>query len=196
ESELDPLETFVLACIAGRHDEVRTRLAAEPTLLEQLGHHRRMDMLHRAFDARHDEGIRLIVNLGVDVNGMVPGTGMDRTVLHNAAGWGGLEMVTLLLELGADPNLRDLTYHATAIGWALHNKQREVVKCLLASASIFDAVRAGGVERVATLLRDDPSLAHARDHDGRPLAFSLNPEDPRLEEMVRLVVASGTDLNA
>ncbi len=194
--DLDPVETFALACIGGDGDEVRARLAADPTLLERLGHHGRMDMLHRAVEAKQPDGIRLIVSLGIDINGMVPGTGMDRTVLHNAAGWGGLEMVTLLLELGADPGLRDLAFHATAIGWALYNNQREVVDYLLPSASIIDAVRAGGVERVATLLRDDPSLVEARDQWGQPLAFRLNPEDPRLEEMIRLLVASGVNLNA
>jgi ankyrin repeat protein len=56
-------------------------------------------------------------------------------------------------------------------------------------------VRAGGVERVAALLRRDPSLANARD-EGTPLVFSLNPEDPRFDEMIRLLVAHGTNLNA
>jgi ankyrin repeat protein len=194
--DLDPLETFALACIAGRHDEVRAGLAADPTLLERLGHHGRMDMLHRAVESKQRDGIRLIVGLGIDINGTVPGTGMDRTVLHNAAAWGGLEMVKLLLQLGADPHLRDLTYHGTAMGRALYGKQREVVDLLLPSASIFDAVRAGGVERVAALLREEPSLAHARDHEGRPLPFCLNSEDPRLDEMIRLLVAAGVDLNA
>ena len=193
--ELSPLETFALACIGGRHDEVRARLTADPTLLERLGHHGRMDMLHRAVELKHHDGIRLIVGLGIDINGMVPGTGMDRTVLHNAAAWGGLEMVKLLLALGADATLRDLTYHGTAIGWALYGKQRDVVDYLLASASIFDAVRAGGVERVSALLRDDPSLANARD-EGKPLVFRLNPEDPRLEEMIRLLVAHRANLSA
>jgi hypothetical protein len=75
--ELNPLETFALACIGGRHDEVRARLTSDPTLLESLDHHGRMDMLHRAVDAKQRDGIRLIVSLGVDINGMVPGTSAE-----------------------------------------------------------------------------------------------------------------------
>jgi ankyrin repeat protein len=194
--ELDPLETFALACIAGRGDEARARLAQDPSLLERLGHYGRIELLHRAHDARQPAGIRLIVELGVDINGMVPGTGLDRSVLHNAAGWGGLELVRLLLDLGADPALRDPTYHAAPIGWAMHNQQRDVVEYLLQFADVFAAVPCDGVERVADLLRKDPSLARARDDDGDPLVFCLHPEMTRLEEMIQFLVSYGADLNA
>lgn len=194
---LDPLETFALACIAGRRDEVRARLAADPTLLDRLGHARRIDMLHRALEARNHDGVRLIVELGVDINGMVPGTGHDRAVLHNAAAWHSLDTVRLLVDLGADPRLRDLTYHATPLGWALYNRNSSaVIDYLLQFATIFEAVRSGVVERVAALLAADPSLAGARDREGDPLVCSLNPESPTLGEMVRLLAERGVDLDA
>ena len=194
--DLDPLETFAIACIAGRRAEARQRLADDPALLDRLGHAGRVDLLHRALDAKSADGIRLIVELGVDINAMVPGTGLDRSVLHNAAGWGGLELVRLLLELGADPNLCDPTYHAKPIGWAVHNHQRDVIEYLLRFADIFDAVNAGGIVRVRELLDRDPSLAHARNADGVPLAFYLHPETPRLGEMVALLAAHGADFGA
>jgi ankyrin repeat protein len=194
--ELDALDTFALACIGGRREEVRARLAEDPTILERLGHTGRVDLLHRAVDARQREGVRLIVELGVDVNGVVPGTGLDRGVLHNAAGWGGLDMVKLLLELGADPTLRDPTYRSTPIGWAFHNQQHDVVDYLLTFATIIDAVRCDGVERVAALLEQDPPLSNAKDEEGNPLAAYLHPEMARLEEMLRILVAHGVPLNS
>ena len=120
----------------------------------------------------------------------------ERAVLHNAAGWGGLEMVKLLLDLGASPTLRDPTYHAAPIGWAMHNQQRDVVEYLLQFADIFGAVPCDGVERVARLLQKDPSLSNARDHDGDPLVFYLHPEMTRLEETIQLLVSHGADINA
>ena len=194
--DLDPLETFALACIAGRREEVRARLAADPSILERFGHRGQVELLHRAADAKQRDGLRLIVELGVDINAIVPGTGLDRSVLHNAAGWGGLEMVKFLLELGADPSLRDPTYHAAPIGWALHNHQDDVVEYLLPSATIFDAVQSGGVQRAAILLREDPSLANARDEAGNPLVFYLHPEMRHLEEMMQLLAAHGADFGA
>lgn len=194
--ELDPVERFALACIAGRREEVGERLALDPGILDRLGHSGRIELLHRAFDAKQPEGLRLIVELGVDVNGMVRGTAFDRSVLHNAAGWGGLDMVELLLSLGADPHLRDQTYHSAPIGWAYHNQRRDVVAYLLRFATIFDALRCDGVERVAALLAENPSLANARDEDGNPLVFYLHPEMERLNEMLRLLAAHGADFNA
>ena len=195
--ELDPLETFALDCIAGRRQRVRARLAADPTLPDRLGRHGRADMLHRAVDARSVDGIRLIVELGVDINDMVPGTGYDRTVLHNAAGWSTLEIVRLLIQLGGDPRQRDLAHRATALGWALYSRNHpDVVDYLLQFATIFEAVQSGNVERVASLLREDPALAGARDDDGRPLVFYVNPDSPTADELLRLLVAHGLDLDA
>ena len=193
--DLDPLETFALACIAGRGDEVRARLAADPALLERLGEEGRIGMLDRAVESRRFDGVRLIVELGVNVNGMIPGSGLARSVLHGAASSGDLEMVRFLLGLGADPQLREPGYHATPLGWALHGRQRAVVAHLLPYATIFDAVQAGGVERVAELLRGDPSAANARDDRGFSPVFYLHPELERLAEMIDLLVRHGTDVN-
>jgi ankyrin repeat protein len=192
---LDPLETFAMDCIAGRKDDVHARLAGDPSLLERLGHQGRLDMLHRAVDAKQRDGVRLIVELGVDINGMVPGSGLNRAVLHNAAGWAGLDMVKFLLDLGADPQLKDLAFHSTPIGWAFHNTQHVVVDYLMTFADIIDAVRCDGVERAAALLQQDPSLANAKDEDGTPLAFYLHPEMRRLDEMLRVLVAAGVPIN-
>jgi ankyrin repeat protein len=153
-------------------------------------------LLHHAVERKQYAGIRLIVQLGADINGMIPGTGFDRGVLHNAAGWGGLEMVEFLLSLGADPHLRDLTYRSTAIGWAFHNRQRAVVLHLQRFATIFDALRCDAVERVAALLGEHPGRAHARDEAGNPLVCYLHPELERLDEMLQLLAAHGADFNA
>jgi ankyrin repeat protein len=194
--ELDRNETFALACITGRRAEALAQLADDPTMLEKLGHRGRVDLIHRAVDAGRPDGVRLIVELGVDVNGMVPNSGLDRSPLHSATIGGNLEMVKLLLDLGADPGLCDPTYHSTPIGWAYHGQQQHVVDYLLRFATIFDALRCDGVERVAALLEQDPSLANAADDGGNPLVFYLHPEMTRLEQMVQLLTAYGADLNA
>jgi ankyrin repeat protein len=189
-------ERLALACIHGRRAEVQAMLAADPGLLDRMSARDRLDLLHRAIAANEHDGVRLIVELGVDVNGMIPCSALDRAPLHSAAGAGDLAMVTLLIDLGADPNLRDYPFQAAPIGWAKYGQHQPIVDYLFRYASIFDAVHLGGVERAAALLEQDPSLAQARDHDGGPLAFYLHPDMDRLEEMIALLTRNCVDLNA
>jgi ankyrin repeat protein len=193
---LDPREALGLACLEARRDEVRVMLKDDPSLLEQLGAFGRIELLHRAVNARRPDAVRLIVELGVDINGMVSGSALDRSALHNAAGWAGLEMVKLLMELGADPHLRDHAYHSTPIGWAAYGSQQDVVNYLLRFAGIFDALRVGGVERVAELIDENPALANMTDVDGDSIVFHLHPEMHRVKEMFELLIARGTNINA
>lgn len=194
--ELDAVEAFALACIAGRRGEVRSLLAGDPALWDRLGSEGRLGLLHRAVEAKQPDGVRLIAELGVDVNGMIPHTALDRSALHNAAGGGDLELVKLLIDLGADPQLRDRTYHAAPIGWAAYAQRQHVVEYLMSFAAIFDAVRLGGIDRVKTLLDKDRALGRASDDRGNPLPFYLHPDMDHLEEMIRLLLAYGVDFNA
>ena len=194
--ELDVKERFALACIQGSRTGAMALLAEQPDLLEQLGHRGRVDLIHRAARSHGPSCLRLTVELGIDINGVVPNSGLDRTVLHDAAMFGSLEGVQLLIELGADPHLRDPTYHSTAIGWAYHGGQHHVVEYLARFASIFDALRCNAVDRVASLLAADPSLANAVDEHGTPLVFYLHSQLTRLDDLLTLLRSHGCDINA
>jgi len=70
------------------------------------------------------EAIRRLVALGADVNqrGTFGGLGHGEavTALHLAAQNGDLAAIDALLELGADPTVRDALYDGTPAGWAEH----------------------------------------------------------------------------
>ena len=193
--ELGRKERFAIACIQGNRSAAMALLAEQPDLLEQLGHHGRVDLIHRAARSHGPSCLRLTVELGIDINGFVPNSGLDRTVLHDAAMFGSLEGVQLLLELGADPHLRDPTYHSTAIGCAYHGGQHHVVEYLARFATIFDALRCNAVDRVASLLAADPSLANAVDEEGTPLVFYLHSQLTRLDDLLTLLRSHGCDVN-
>jgi ankyrin repeat protein len=105
-------------------------------------------------------------------------------------------MVRLLVELGASPAVRDAQFDATPLGWADHNHQPHVVGYLMQFAGLFEAVKRGGVERVAELLREEPALAGATDERGDPPVFHLHRGIARLPEMVQVLRAGGADLAA
>ncbi len=57
-------------------------------------------------------------------------------------------------------------------------------------------MQCGGVERIRELLRQDPSLANARDGAGNPIVFYLHPNMRRLDETMDVLLAHGADINA
>ena len=132
--ELNVKEAFAAALIGGRRAEARAFLERTPNLLEQLGRHRRIELLHRAVEGDRLDGLRLMAELGFEMGGMTThdlvGMNLNATPLHNAAWKGNLEMVRLLLELGADPRLREPSYNGTPRDWAAHNHQEHVVAYL------------------------------------------------------------------
>ena len=89
---------------------VRQAIAAEPAAIL------------RAAELRRPDAIRLLAELGFDVN-----AAQRISALHEAASTGGLAMVDLLLSLGADPNQRDCSFDSTPLGWAEHGHHQQII---------------------------------------------------------------------
>ncbi len=76
------------------------------------------------------ESVRTAIDAGVDVNST---TDYNSTALFFACDRGNLELVKLLLEKGANPNVEDSFYHATPVTWAQQNGHFDIVLELLAN---------------------------------------------------------------
>ena len=105
----------VEALLAAEPDLAGKARAREPALIVRAAEHGRID------------AVRLLAAHGFDVNAM-----QRKTALHEAAFRGDLALVDLLLELGADPTIRDRDYDAPPLGWAEHNGKQEVAARLRA----------------------------------------------------------------
>ncbi|MFD9888823.1 ankyrin repeat domain-containing protein [Amycolatopsis sp. NPDC059027] len=84
--------------------------------------------------------VRTLLDLGADVNQRNtfggPGHGAGVTALHLAAQGGHLDVITALLDAGADPSVHDALYNSTPEGWADHCGQsaaREALRGLARS---------------------------------------------------------------
>ncbi len=74
--------------------------------------------LHVSVSKRNLATIRWLLAHGIDVNAKRPMWDLNHTALHMTIESGAIEIARLLLDAGADPNVRDDRVHATALGWA------------------------------------------------------------------------------
>jgi ankyrin repeat protein len=137
---LSPADEFSIACNRADADRARELVASDPTLLDDVG-----GLLTGAAEEGQVDSLRLLVELGADVNGKAGCT----SPLHCAARAGQLDVVKLLVELGADVHARDPDYDAIPLGFANYKGQRAVVEYLLQFARIWEAWRDGYVDVVA-----------------------------------------------
>ena len=133
--EHDQVDALLAAAMAGDRDAVTRLLAADPSLRKRAID-RRPDQLVRAAGEDRYDAVAVLIELGFDVNAR------PRTApLHEAAMRGNVPIIELLLEHGADPNVRDTGYHATPAGWAEHHGQHEAQQ-LLEALEELDAATA------------------------------------------------------
>jgi peptide-methionine (S)-S-oxide reductase len=71
--------------------------------------------LHGKVDA-----LRRLIRAGADVNAPSAGLYSHGAPLHHAVCSGSLEAVKVLVEAGANPNVKDSAWDGTPLGWALH----------------------------------------------------------------------------
>ena len=122
--EFDPQRQFVAAAMAADRAGVDRLTTADPQLAGRVAA-AHPDLITRAVSAGRPDTVRLLADLGFDVNACG-----DRTALHEAAWAGDLPMVEVLIALGADPSITDRSYLSTPAGFAAYNHQKHVVDFL------------------------------------------------------------------
>ena len=126
---LDAAGQFEAAAMRADRAAVEALLAEEPDLAGKA-RAREPALVVRAAEHGRIDAVRLLAAHGFDVNAT---QARGRTALHEAAFRGDLATVDLLLELGADPAMRDRDYNSPPLGWAEHNGKQEVAARLRAA---------------------------------------------------------------
>jgi ankyrin repeat protein len=119
---------FLTALNTGRHAEAEVMVREDPARIGPDG--RDTIALHLAVNKRNLGAIRWLLAHGVDVIAKRPMWDCNHTVLHMTIESGALDIARLLLDHGADPNVRDDEYKATALGWADFFGRADFVKLI------------------------------------------------------------------
>jgi ankyrin repeat protein len=107
---------FLTALAMERYGEAEAMLRDDPSRIGPDGGD--TIALHVAVNRRNLTTLRWLIAHDVDVNAKRPMWDCNHTALHMTIESGALEIARLLLDAGADPDIRDDKYHATALGWA------------------------------------------------------------------------------
>jgi ankyrin repeat protein len=115
---------FLTAVNLGRHSEAEAMLRDNPSRVGPDG--RDTIALHLAVNKKNLTSIRWLIAHGVAVSAKRPIWDCNHTALHMAIENASVEIARLLLDAGADPNVRDDKYKATALGWAEYFDRKDI----------------------------------------------------------------------
>jgi ankyrin repeat protein len=127
--EISGVDALVAACLAADRATV-TRLAGDHALLART-RAERPALVVEAAEGRRTEALALLAELGFDLDAQLDAELNTRlvlgvsggTALHWAAWRGDLDLARRLLDLGADPGVRDTKFAMTPLEWARHASQ-------------------------------------------------------------------------
>ncbi|XVV00733.1 ankyrin repeat domain-containing protein [Actinosynnema sp. CA-248983] len=129
----DPVRDLVAAALRGDRSAL-DRVRAEHPDAAAEARRSRPGLVVWAAARAGVEAVVLLVELGFDVNaygrGDAPVEEAWETALHHSAMAGDVELTRRLLDLGADPDLRDRRFDATPWEWARHFEQHETADLL------------------------------------------------------------------
>jgi len=118
-----PLD-FLTAINLGRYEEAESMLRDDPGRLGPEG--RDTIALHLAVNKKNGKTIRWLVAHGAALSAKRIMWDCNHTALHMAVESGSIELAKLLLDAGANPDVRDDKYNATTLGWARYFGQKEL----------------------------------------------------------------------
>jgi ankyrin repeat protein len=119
---------LLTAITLGRYVIAERMVAEDPARIGPDG--RDTIALHLLVAKRNEEGVRWLIAHGVDVNAKRFLWECNSTAMHVATEPGAIELTRLLLDAGADPNIRDDKYDATVLGWAEYLDQPKIAELL------------------------------------------------------------------
>ncbi len=117
---------FMSALFLERYETADAMLKDDPSRIGPDG--RDTIALHVSVSRKNSAAVRWLISHGVDVNAKRNLWDCNHTALHMTAESGAIDIARMLLDAGADPNVRDDKYDATVVAWAEFCRQPQVAE--------------------------------------------------------------------
>jgi ankyrin repeat protein len=181
----DGEEAFVAACVRLDRESTMSLARRHP---EYLRTHR---FLLAAAERDRADVVAMLLDVGTPIT--VEDT-HKRTALHAAAAADARSAAALLLERGADANVRESLFHATPLGFAAHHDHGAMIDLLAPySRDVWVLAIRGKVSRLREVLAEEPQRALEVAPDGRTLLWSLPDDEDTALEIVNVLLGFGAD---
>ncbi|MFN9088202.1 MAG: ankyrin repeat domain-containing protein [Gemmatimonas sp.] len=187
EEPLTGERALLAALMAGDERAVREQVVADPALLHSP------HPLHTAAGHGNAAAVRLLLTLGAPIDAEDhDGT----TALHRAAHANAVDVIDVLVAVGATVDVRERKWQATPMGWACHLGREQAAERLAPHTRDVRALaRSGRVARLEAVLVAEPALASqllGGETEPTPL-FCLPDDDAPAADVVRVLLAHGAD---
>jgi ankyrin repeat protein len=181
-------EAFIAACQNGDQDFVRNYLSSHPEARHST------NGIFAAARANRADIVALLLDLGVSVD---IADAQQQRPLHLAASHHALDVARLLIQRGAATDPRESRWDAAPIGYAAHHDDEAMLDLLsVYSRNVWTLSATGYVDRLRTILAEDPSLAHAVGGDNSTPLWWLPDDERKARDVVKLLLAHGADASA
>jgi ankyrin repeat protein len=125
----------LLAAInTSRFDEAEAMLRENPSRIGSDGAD--TIALHLAVSKNNLTALRWLLAHGIAINAKRSIWDCNSTALHMTVESGAMDVARMLLEAGADPNIRDDKFDATALGWAEYFGRQDFVELIRAKGGV------------------------------------------------------------
>lgn len=200
-SELSGADAFRAACMRMDRAAAERMVAAHPEYMDQA----RLLLVDEAAKRDLPDVAGFLLDLGVSPDADFPGPGGRYHALHQAACMNATRIAALLIERGAEVDIRDQGEAATPLAWAVHTHMSGTIELFSRhTRDPFTLAAAGQLDRLRALLAEEPALANATTEralglgvlgasPGETPLFVVPDDEDRAIEVAELLLAHGAD---
>jgi ankyrin repeat protein len=178
-------DAFVYACFQLDRTSAEAAIAAHREYLDSAR------AIFEAAERDRPDVIALLLDIGVPADIR---DARNTSALHHAAGRNALRAAAFLIDRGVEIDPRETNWGGTPMGWAAHGDRREMMDFLSGyTRAVWALCFNGYIDRLADVIREDPSRAKRFDDEGNTLLWWLPDEEGKAMRAVELLLAAGVN---